>query len=81
MKQLSQSLCLLILALSNYTGLTREFEGSRTNSILLNGQWEFVRGDGSEGADASAGQASLSWQPGTLPGLRIRAARPCAVEG
>lgn len=68
MKQLSESLCLLILALSNDILLAREFEGSRTNSILLNGEWEFSRGDGSEGAELAGGQAKLSWQTVKLPG-------------
>ena len=31
----------------------REFEGSRQDSILLNGPWEFARGDGNEGAEKS----------------------------
>lgn len=46
----------------------RESEGARANSVLLNGPWEYVLGDGSEGAETTAGQAKLSWQPVTLPG-------------
>ena len=46
----------------------REFEGVRTNSILLNGQWEFVTGDGSERAETSAGQRMIQWRQVNLPG-------------
>ena len=68
MKQLAKPLCLLMLALGGLISLAREYEGSRTNSILLNGPWEFVRGDGNEGAEAVAAQRQLSWQDTTLPG-------------
>ncbi len=50
----------------------RESEGARANSVLLNGPWEYVVGDGSEGAETAAGQAKLSWQPVTLPGPFMR---------
>jgi hypothetical protein len=56
------------LALACLDASARESEGSRTNSILLNGSWEFVRGDGSEGAESAAGQAKLTWQSVKLPG-------------
>jgi len=49
-----------------------ESEGARANSVLLNGPWEYVFGDGSEGAETAAGQAKLSWQPVTLPGPFMR---------
>ena len=63
-----KALCLLILGLGCLTSLAREYEGSRENSILLNGQWEFARGDGSEHAESPAGQRKLDWQQVTLPG-------------
>jgi len=68
MRHLSKPLCLLILALGNLASLAREYEGSRTNSILLNGPWEFARGDGTEGVEAVAGQRQLQWQQVKLPG-------------
>ena len=46
----------------------REYEGARENSILLNGQWEFAQGDGSEHAESLAGQRKIDWQQVTLPG-------------
>ena len=46
MTHLTKSLCLLAIVLSCLTSFAREYEGSRANSILLNGTWEFVRGDG-----------------------------------
>src|SRR5262249_44730652 len=60
--------CVLALGWACLTAIAREFEGSRTNSILLNGPWEFVVGDGSEGAEAAAGQQKLPWQEVHLPG-------------
>jgi hypothetical protein len=56
MKHPSKPLCLLILALGSLASLAREYEGARTNSILLNGLWEFACGDGTEGVEAVAGQ-------------------------
>ncbi len=66
--QLAKTLCLLTLGLGCLTSFSREHEGSRTNSILLNGPWEFVRGDGNEGAETAAGQEKLRWQSVKLPG-------------
>ncbi len=48
--------------------LAWEFEGSRTNSTLLNGAWESIRGEGNENAETVAGQRDLAWQRVTLPG-------------
>jgi hypothetical protein len=46
----------------------RESEGDRTNSVPLNGDWEFVLGAGDEDAqDAERGNA-LGWQRVALPG-------------
>jgi hypothetical protein len=50
------------------TSFAREYEGSRTDSILLNGSWEFVRGEGDEHAETARGGEKLRWQQVTLPG-------------
>lgn len=65
---LSCWLLLLWLGTGSDCALALGFEGQRTNSILLSGSWDFVRGDGSEGAEAATGQDKLSWKPVTLPG-------------
>jgi len=59
---------LLTVALSCLNLSARESEGSRTNSILLNGPWEFAVGAGDEGAEAAAGEQKLRWRQVTLPG-------------
>ena len=69
MTHLTRALCLLTLGLGCPTSLAREFEGSRENSVLLNGRWEFVFGDGSERAETAAGQRKIEWQQVTLPDL------------
>lgn len=68
MTHLMKSLGLLVVGLACVTSWAREFEGARQNSVLLNGHWEFVRGDGDERAETAAGQGNLPWQPITLPG-------------
>ena len=68
MTHLTKSLCLLAIVLSCLTSFAREYEGSRTNSILLNGSWEFVRGEGDEHAETARGGEKLRWQQVTLPG-------------
>ena len=50
---LTKSLCLLAFVLSCLTSFAREYEGSRSNSVLLNGSWEFVRGEGDEHAETA----------------------------
>ena len=45
--RMTQTLCFMVVALVGLASLAREHEGNRTNSILLNGAWEFARGDGS----------------------------------
>src|SRR5512139_3732851 len=50
----------------------RESEGNRTNSILLNGAWEFSRGEGDENAETQAGRQKLRWEPIQLPGPFMR---------
>lgn len=59
---------ILLLSLTQFTSVARESEGSRTNSILLNGTWEFVRGQGDEPAESPAGQQTLQWKQVQLPG-------------
>jgi hypothetical protein len=70
MKRLSNLPCLLALAIGSgcLTSSARDYEGSRKNSILLNGPWEFAQGDGSEHAESLAGQRKIDWQQVTLPG-------------
>ncbi|MCS7236782.1 MAG: hypothetical protein NZ899_00750 [Thermoguttaceae bacterium] len=58
----------LVLSLFNQDTLARQSEGDRKNSLLLNGRWEFVIGDGSEEAYKPEGQSGLSWKLVTLPG-------------
>jgi hypothetical protein len=66
------------LTLAALTCLARESEGSRTNSVLLNGAWEFSKGEGVEAAETASGQARLQWQPVTLPGPFMRYSQEAA---
>lgn len=66
MTQLAKTLCVFVLGC--LPSLAREFEGARTNSLLLNGAWEFVRGEGSERAETLEAPAKLQWQSVKLPG-------------
>jgi hypothetical protein len=68
MMHLTKPLFLFALGLGCLTSSAREYEGSRENSILLNGQWEFARGDGNEGAQTATGQREFTWQQVKLPG-------------
>jgi len=45
-----------------------DWEGRRANSVLLNGEWEFAPGDGSERAESPDGANRLHWQVVILPG-------------
>jgi hypothetical protein len=80
MMHLTTSLGLTALGLGCLTSFAREFEGSRENSILLNGPWEFARGEGNERADTGEGQRKLSWQPVKLPGPFMRWSQEAANE-
>jgi len=60
--------CVLLICLTSFSLLARESEGARTNSILLNGVWEFVVGNGNENAQTSDGQQRLLWKNVNLPG-------------
>ena len=65
---LTNALCLLVIVLGCLTSFAREHEGTRANSILLNGAWEFVRGNGDEDAQSGGGGDMLRWQRVKLPG-------------
>ena len=43
-------------------------EMRRADSVLLNGQWEYALGDGSEAAHTEGRRERLKWRPATLPG-------------
>ncbi len=53
---------------SNVLNNSPDWEGRRENSVLLNGQWEFSVGDGSERAESPDGANRLHWQTVKLPG-------------
>jgi len=78
--RITQTLCFLVVALVGLASLAREHEGNRTNSILLNGAWECAQGDGTEGAETSAGTQRLTWQPVTLPGPFMKWSREAANQ-
>ena len=56
-----------------------DWEGRRANSILLNGDWEFSPGDGSEQAETSEGASRLRWKAVTLPGSVVEYRDPAAA--
>ena len=62
MTHLTKALCPLAIGLGCLTSQAREYEGARENAILINGQWEFTQGDGSEHAESPAGQRTIDWQ-------------------
>ena len=80
MMLLTKPLCLSALALWCVTSFAREYEGSRANSILLNGAWEFALGDGTEGAESGAGERKIRWQQVTLPGPFMRETQQAATQ-
>ncbi len=45
----------------------RESEGTRENSLLLNGSWEYVLGDGTENHEAASNQEAGDWKRIELP--------------
>jgi hypothetical protein len=53
---------------SNAPRASSEGEGMRTNSVLLNGDWEYSTGDGNEHAETPDGARHLKWQTVNLPG-------------
>jgi hypothetical protein len=68
MAHLRTSFWLVVLGLGCLPSFAREYEGSRANSVLLNGAWEFALGDGAESAESGPGQRELRWRQVTLPG-------------
>ncbi|MCX8155913.1 MAG: hypothetical protein N3J91_05595 [Verrucomicrobiae bacterium] len=60
--------------------LARESEGMRTNSLLLNGPWEFFVGQGHEGAEQPGNQSKFKWQPVVLPGPFLKWSAQAANE-
>lgn len=55
-----------------------DWEGRRETSVLLNGDWEFVVGDGSERAGSPDGASRLCWKRVTLPGPFMRYSQEAA---
>jgi hypothetical protein len=60
--------CTAFALLNTATSQAREYEGSRADSVLLNGVWEFAVGAGDDGAQTAAGQHQVGWQAVKLPG-------------
>jgi len=65
---------------ANASNALADWEGRRTNSILLNGAWEFSLGDGGERAETSEGASGLRWQAVTLPGPFLPWSREAANQ-
>jgi hypothetical protein len=61
-------LIFIILVFACLKSVAYAYEGQRSNSILLNGVWEFALGDGNEGAELPKEQTRLEWQKANLPG-------------
>ena len=78
--QLTRLFWILALGLWCRGSAARESEGSRENSILLNGQWEFAIGDGNEEAQTAAGQRKVRWKQVKLPGPFMRWSQEAANE-
>ena len=72
MKRLTWLLWAAVMLAGAEVVCARESERARANSVLLNGLWEYVFGDGSEGAETTAGQAKLQWKRVMLPGPFMR---------
>lgn len=80
MADLTKLVCLFALGLWSVTSLARDHEGARENSVLLNGVWEFVRGDGNEGAETTSAQRTLPWEQVSLPGPFMAWSREAATQ-
>jgi len=61
-------LIIMVLIFLCSRSVTYAYEGQRENSILLNGTWEFVLGDGNESAELPENQIGLEWKKVNLPG-------------
>ena len=70
----------LVLVLSCVLSISRDSEGLRTNSVLLNGTWQYVRGNGDERAETATGQQALQWQEVQLPGPFVRYSQEAASQ-
>ncbi len=68
MTHLTRLIWLLVLWFGCLTSSARKYEGSRENSILLNGTWEFLLGDGTEAVESGSGERSDHWRQADLPG-------------
>ncbi len=55
-------------------------EQRRENHVLLNGQWDFVIGEGDEGAQTEQGAAKLDWKPVNLPGNFVKHSKELATS-
>ena len=62
--------CLLLLSFTLFTtvALARGTEGERLSSLLLNGEWEYILGNGNENAESKSNQETLTWTSVTIPG-------------
>ncbi len=63
-RRVVRALILLVLGSAGFTQMASAQEGQRSNSVLLNGQWQFARGSGDEEVEAQR----LDWQTVKLPG-------------
>lgn len=71
---------LVALLLSCLASGARESEGSRSNAVLLNGTWQFVRGEGGERCETPDGQKAMQWKDVELPGPFMRYSQEAANE-
>ncbi len=78
MTNLTKPLCLLALGLSCLPAPAREYEGSRANSVPLNGPWEFARGCEEGVYERAQEQQKISWQPVVLPGPFMKGSQEAA---
>lgn len=63
-----RNLCIVLVLLALICPTAFAYEGRRADSVLLNGDWQYVVGDGNEAADTAAGQDKLTWLAAKLPG-------------
>jgi hypothetical protein len=79
MRMYISTMCLVVMSLvwamniseanaSTAAKASSEGEGMRVNSVVLNGDWEFVIGNGDEHAETPDGADGLKWQKIILPG-------------
>jgi len=69
---LTKIFCTTILIIPTLLSISASaYEGQRSNSILLNGLWQFAIGNGDEHAELASGHQKLNWESVTLPGQFI----------